>query len=92
VAEFYHNFKYNSYRLKSYANIAKIQEFWRGPTVSPNENNMRLIKEAECAKIFRILSKKYLVYEHLPYVFNSQKIKVESKRLHTAAIRKILQL
>lgn len=31
INEFYQIFKNRSYKLKAYANIAKISEFWRGP-------------------------------------------------------------
>jgi hypothetical protein len=54
--------------------------------------NSKNQKEVECSKIFRIVSKLYLNYHHLPYVYNSLKIKSESKKLHMDSIRKILSL
>lgn len=92
VNEFYALFKNKCYKLKSYANIAKIAEFWRGPSPAEFADSPRLRKEADCAKIFRILGRLYLDKHHFPYVFNSLKIKPESKRLHMEGVRKILSL
>lgn len=88
--EFYQIFKNRSYKLKAYANSAKIAEFWRGPACEHGTSRGR--KEEECSRIFRILGKHYLNYHHLPYVYNSLKIKAESKRLHMDSIRRILDL
>lgn len=42
--------------------------------------------------MFRILSKLYLKFHHISYVFHSEKMQKESKKIHMKCVRKLLTL
>lgn len=44
-AEFYQLFKNRAYKLRAYANLPKIAEFWRGPIQAEAQTTPRSIKE-----------------------------------------------
>ena len=61
-------------KLTAYATSQQMKEFWTGKS-SDQFANCNNKKEEEFAKIFRILGKLYLEKYHIPYAYNSKKIK-----------------
>jgi hypothetical protein len=90
INEFYNIIKRRAAKLRAYANEHTIAAFWRDPAHS--SEGAKGVKEAEFAKLFRIMGRIYLEGYHLPYVYNTNKIKSQSKKLHISHIRKIIQL
>lgn len=43
--EFYQLFKNRAYKLRAYANLPKIAEFWRGPIPNEVQSSPRGVKE-----------------------------------------------
>jgi hypothetical protein len=42
-------------------------------------------------KLLRVLAGIYLHYEHIPHIYQSGKIKKESRRLHLQSLRKLMK-
>lgn len=87
--EFYLMLQKEEDKLEVYIPTKKMRRLWRGPQ-GIVQHVGRKRREAEFSKILRILGKYYLMNYHLPYAYNSNKIKQASKRLHSQEIRRIL--
>ena len=61
-------------KLTAYATSQQMKELWTGKCSDQNAISA-MKKEEEFSKIFRILGKLYLEKHHIPYAYNSKKIK-----------------
>jgi hypothetical protein len=92
VEEFLEMLNKKMSKLRTYVSMKKIKELWKGPKPRLGKTETAIAKERQFCKIFRTLCRYYLKNNHVVHVFNVLKVKKESKNLHVAGSRKLLEL